>query len=538
MATATVEIWRDTGFTEGSVEVPSKTSSLPTSDYIFTDLNISASDLFSRFKVPHAFEDLYACSYIRIKMDMNNGEDVTLYGWIDNVTCVSDTAEHPVTAVEWHVDLWRTYLSKVTIGSGMVKRRPLMDTDEVPPQDYPVRYYKAEGLALYLATHQYLWCVFVATINYQNAVGIMTCAFPMPQPGSGIPYISTIIDGVTYDFPSLSEVAQSLWDEDLGIDPKSVVSVFISPIAPEESMGGWGLAKNTTSRGNWAYYVKTTQYAMKEYDAHLNIPVKTDDVYKYAICGFDNEVIGTLPWGVTVYDYSYRLIIDSSSAYIQVRFDGHDSHSEGLCFTVPLIPLSLTENATSSYVYSGARQADLMQMRTEADKAYEKGLASTASGTVTGVSSGLMMGALGGPLGMMGGALVGGVSSAIGGTISTTANRGIDYTYNDRFQDITDYRMAHQTNGLLMSGSGLDSLVNGAKGITIRKLKADDYSVEQRASDISLYGVHVSEPRTSCQPLIDNGGPVQITSAVITGTAPASAKRYIKQRLESGVRII
>ena len=396
----------------------------------------------------------------------------------------------------------------------------------------------ADGVGLHLMTDQYLWCIFVATVNSQVGVGLMTCAFPMYKPGSGGTYVTIEFGGATCKFPSLSSIAASTWDELLGLDPASVVSVYLSPIAPDADMSWWGMIRNIKSDDNWVYYIKNTQYGIEEYKATLNPPIKTDDVYKYVICGFDGEVIGALPWGITVSDYTYRLVIDSSAAYIQIRFDGYESHSEGLCFTVPLVPVALTENATSSYVYSGARQADIMQMRAEADKSYEKGLVSMTSGAVSGVSSGAMMGALGGPLGMAGGAIVGGISSLVGGAISTTANRSIDYNYNDKFQDITDYRVAHQTNGLLMSGTGLDCIMHNPMGIIIRKLKADDYSVSQRNADISLYGIHVSEPRTSCQSLIDNGGPVQITNAVITGTAPASAKRYIKQRLESGVRII
>lgn len=537
MATATVEIWRDTGFTEGSVEVPSKTSSLPSPDYIFSDLNISTSDLFSRFKVAHPFEDLYVCSYIRITMDMNNGEDVVLYGWIDNVTCSSDTAEHPVTAVDWHVDLWRTYLSKVSVGSGMVKRRPLLANDNVPPQDYPIRYRMVKGSKTALTSSQYLWFIFTASINYQDAVGIRTCAFPFVKPGTAMSDPTIEANGKTYKFPILSDIAAGIWDEKLGIDPNTVYSAFISPIAPESDMGWWGQWLGTTSMGDYAYYVRTTQYGLEEYEGSIST-VMTDDINQYVVTGFDGEVIGSLPWGVPVSSYTYRLIVDATSSYIQIRFDSLDSHSEGLCFTIPLVPVSLTENATSSYVYSGARQADLMQMRAEADKSYDSGLASAATGTITGVSSGAMMGALGGPLGMAGGAIVGGISSAIGGTMSAVANRNIDYQYMDRFQDITDYRKAHQANGLLMSGSGLDTLMHGYKDIRISKLVADDYSLQQRTSDISLYGVHVSEPRSSCQSLVDTGGPLQITNAVITGRVPASAKRYIKQRLESGVRII
>ena len=89
-----------------------------------------------------------------------------------------------------------------------------------------------------------------------------------------------------------------------------------------------------------------------------------------------------------------------------------------------------------------------------------------------------------------------------------------------------------------MSGTGFDSTRFGFSNITLVRLSADAYSQTQRTNDISLYGVHVSEPKTSCQSLIDAGGPVQIDNAVVTGPVPVEAKQYIRQRLAQGVRMI
>ena len=133
--------------------------------------------------------------------------------------------------------------------------------------------------------------------------------------------------------------------------------------------------------------------------------------------------------------------------------------------------------------------------------------------------------------------MIGGASSLISGTVGAEANYALSTKYNDAFQDIKDYRTARQTNGLIMAGSGFDAVRFGQKPTVIKAVK-DEYSVQQRANDISLYGVHVSEPRSSCQSLIAAGGPIQITNAVVKGSVPVEAKQYIRQRLAQGVRMI
>lgn len=540
MSTITqISIWRDTGFTDGCTEVPKKGGSLASPTYIFNGpFNPSKDDLFSRLKLRVPYTTLMDCSYLSISLDMKNGTDKTFYGWIDSVSIISDTDSTPMTQINWHVDLWRTYLSSATIGSGMVRRRPLLTGDSVPPQSYPFRYKKVESIQNLAPreTSSTYWVIVIASTSKFNGNPTITAAFPVSadNPGSNM---SITAGGATYTAPSFNDLIEGGWDEHLGFDPNTIYGVFLSPIAPQYNMTGWNAFGNTVGEIQYGAYFTSSLDCVTQYAPTIT-EITPDDVTTYAVLGFDGEIVGTLPWGITVSVYTYRLIIDTSSAYIQVRFNGINSRSEGTCFTIPLIPISLTSNSWSSYVYSGSRQADIMQSRAEAEQARESALVSTASNVTSSVASSAMLGSLGGPVGTLGGALIGGASSLISGTIGAESSYAVTNKYSDVFQDITDYRMAHQSNGLLMSGSGFDSVRFGLRGIALAKLVTDDYSQAQRANDISLYGVHVSEPKDSCQYLIDAGGPVQIDNAVVTGSIPVEAKQYIRQRLAQGVRMI
>ena len=99
-----------------------------------------------------------------------------------------------------------------------------------------------------------------------------------------------------------------------------------------------------------------------------------------------------------------------------------------------------------------------------------------------------------------------------------------------------DYSHAHQPDGLLLPGTGLDPLFYGAPP-AVRCLSIDTYSATQRANDMAIYGAKVSEPMTDCTSLISAGGPLQIQNLVVTGDIPPTAKVHIKQRFAQGVII-
>ena len=134
---------------------------------------------------------------------------------------------------------------------------------------------------------------------------------------------------------------------------------------------------------------------------------------------------------------------------------------------------------------------------------------------------------------------MGALGNAIGGTMSTEMTYNYQKnTYNDQIQRITDYATSNQASVQLITGSGTDFCVSPYKGMTLIKMDNDDYSVSQRANDLSIYGCTVSEPKTSCQSLIQAGGPLQIDNLIVTGAIPSHAKAYLRDRFAKGVRII
>lgn len=533
MSTITqIRLWKDTGFTEGCLEVPKKGSSLPTPDFTYTGNYVpSTADIFSKLKLRVPYTTLLDCSYLAITLDMNNGTDRTFYGWIDNVSIISDTTSSALTQVDWHVDLWRTYISSAVIGSGMVRRRPMLTDDVIPPQEYPHRYFEV-GTPIPFLSGNIWYLIFnrVSTVpSGTPETGITsytvtsTNYFPVSKANP-----SARIDGA----PSLNSIISGKWDEYLGMDPNTISSVFLSPIEPGTS--GW---QTVTTAKDYTYRTASQLNCIQETTFDLGTEAMTTDTVTYAVLGFDGEVVGTLPWGVPVRYFKIRTVIDSASAYLQIRCDDIKSHANGTCFTIPLIAVDLTSNAFSSYVYSGARQADIDQRVAETNKTLESNLAGVGTSAITGAVSGAQMAALGGPLGMLAGGLMGAISSSATQAMNTASTYAISSKYNDVFQDIQDYRAANQSNGLLMSGTGFDCLRYGQVPAVIR-LSKDEYSVTQRNNDIAIYGAKVSEPRESCQELVDAGGPLQITNVVVRGSIPVQAKEYIRGRLSTGVRMI
>ena len=606
MATATVEIWRDTGFTEGSVEVPSKTSSLPSPTYTFYNVNTPRDSLFSTLKLAHAFEDLYDCSYLRITLDMNNGADVTLYGWIDAVSCGSDTAEYPVTNIDWHPDLWRSYINSAQFGAGLVTRRPY--GSDCPPQLYPFRFKDVHEENVIVPRSNIWWVVFkfvhkmkfLSSLVTANCIGTFPIDIDSPNnmftvsgPDMGGP------DNVTAKTIPYSFLAAGFFEEFLKLDPNTLVSVFLSPVCPFDV----SVSSNTYS-GDLSVYraqpipsseyfgflVKADANPFKEYTVNTS-DLKTDDVFTTLITDFMGNTVGAIPWGFTIDTWKYRVVMDANQGYIDLR--GFPKYTEygvtvtetrgtmtpvlGTDYTIPLIPMEITDNTLGSYNWSGQRAADRQAIQNQALMGIMTGIAGMpgdiASGYLfanagtstarqqhettmsnwnrkvqqfkaTGVSPGFtpaeveQVGYARSQLGYMkAGATTmmkaTGAMSAIGiGASAVTSLISVG------MQDSANVKAhAAQTNNLALLGTGFDPF-NYGQPITAVTMMPDAYSRNQREQDLAINGAKVSEPREDITSLIDAGGPLQILNPVVKGPIPTPAKEYIKQRLESGVRII
>lgn len=550
MSTVTqIRMWNDIGYTEGCLEVPRKGASIPQPTYTVSDLNISVQDMFSRMKLKAPYTSLMNISYLEMTVDMNNGSDLAIYGWVDSVSLSSDTDGYPMTTVEWHVDYWRTYLNGAVFGSGMVRRRPLLSNDSVPPQSYPYRYLEYEGLAS--TTFSNIWWVVLSVVTSGETSTNMWHAFPVNRYS---PSSRLSIQGGSV--PSLDEVANGKMDELLGLNPESIAYGFISPIPPSSYTGTGTPDDPIKGLVGWASASQdVTCFVAQGADVFGGSAVtagvgtlKTDDENIYMICGPQGESYGTLPWGIEVNGMEWRLVVDSTSAYIALRFfkdvlDPAVCQSQGTVFNIPCSSIPVTSNAWSSYVYSGSRQAEIDLRRLQAESQAVSGGISTGVSAVSGALSGAMMGAMagtvGGPIGMLAGAAIGAGTSALTGALTTGAKYAYQTgQYADEMQSVSDYQASHQANSILLNGGSFDSMFNGTGGMCVIHMKKDTYSLQQRQNDIDLYGVNVSEPMTSCQSLVDAGGPLRITNLTVRGNIPVEAKQYFRNRFTKGVRMI
>ena len=538
-----VRFWNDCGFTEGCIEVPDSTRSLPVPDYVVSETQApNTTDMFSKLNLKVPYETLMNASYMSVDVSWNNAQDQTFYGWIDSVVVHSDTQGYPSTDVYWHVDLWRTYLAQAQFGYGMVMRRPLAESDSVPPQPYPHRY-EVPGTRLKICGDNSTWWVFInvsqsggqgATINYA-----MTYAVPvnLDNPTTAYSISAAGTGGITVPF---QDFVNGKWDEDLGLVPENVKSVFLSPIPPTTATVsgntvsmGWGAMKPDNGTA-WVFTVSGVRTAYSETAIPFTTPRMSDDNTHYVITGFDGEVVGELPWGIEVNMLYMRVVMASTSAYIQIR-TGIEGHVQGTAYTVPLIAVELSQNSWSSYAYSGARQADINQRALDARAQRDSAILNAGIGAGNNVVGGLIGGA------MMGNPLLGigmGIANTAMAAVGAQANYRFQQKVNDQQQGIADYRAASQPNGLVMSGSGFDTIVHGNRGISVVEVKNDEYSTGIRNKDIELFGAHVCEPTEDCSALISAGGGLQISNLIVKGDIPVEAKAYIKERLAGGVRII
>lgn len=575
MTTAKVEIWKDCGFTEGTLEVPSKTSSLPSAKYTFTGLNIARDTLFSQFKVKQAYEYLYDCSYLRMTMDMNNGDDIVLYGWIDKVSCSSDVANSPMTIIDWHVDYWRTYLQFAEFNEGVVTKRPATNND--PPQQYSYMTQLSTSTIQEAVTRStgtgeigVYWVFCNLTVGSDRKT---TTTFCWPVDILNPDQHFHLLAGTTDigAMPSYNGTLEGSFDEELGIDPDAIYGCWISPIPPCEATYSSSSGIRYYKMSPWSYYNGTTYKAFKPFTAGLSgsqayfytertttIAGRTTDTETYVLTDMDSEPVFQFPWGLDLVESNYRIVNADTSMYIAFRFvvDGSKTNQagvNGLTVNIPLKTIAMSTNAKSSYVYSGQQEYDRQQMNIQRNQA----LVSSVTSMLGSTTSNVVMSSLGNSktqttYGVGGSNLAssatlaktGGLSMGAAGAITAgagIAGASIDYLasgyFNNQIMDSTMQYKASQTSTLTLPGSGSDWMKFGRLP-AICSIKWDDYSITQRQNDIDLYGVKVNEPMSSCQSLIDAGGPLRIQNLNVTGQMPVGAKQFFRERFADGVRIV
>ena len=546
--------WNDPGFTEDGPEAPHYGYTLPAASKDLTLLAMEPSKdrVFSEFKIGGAvWEEWKAVSFIEVTYAWNNSLTSTvLYGFVDEVELLSDTDGSAAVRLRWHVDEWMTYLGSARLGFGHVLRRPVGSADPIQSYErkrwYPDSYSTVVPVKKLDSPSADVWWVLLAfgetTPSQQKVVSFLT--YPVGKDNEYLFGLSEDPTPIATLFPGLSESIMGRWDELLGLDPNAIYGAWLLPCPPMgteitgiatasnplvSTTNGWipyglnsgGAGKVALKSGWGASYQRYDDIFPVESSSFgtAKVPTEMNPIH---ILGFTGESIGELPIGGSYKAYTYRVIASATECYVEVRFDGDLSRIEGTCFSIPALPLDLTENAWSSYQYSGQRRYDIDARNNQSIKS---GIEAAASGAMTGALMG-GFGPMGAAAGALGGAISGGVSLAT------------DFLwFNEAEQGLKDRLAANQTPGILLSGGAWDAMFNGST-IRVVTLKMDTYSKDRADSERSLVGVKVDEYISSNDTVRSSTGFYQIVNLVVGGSVPNSARRAIANRFAKGVKLI
>lgn len=599
MTIVRIELWNDVGYTESGVERPPVDAPAPTNPVAVFEVRPSASDLFSAFSVKAPYRDLMGVSYLRATYQFNNSAPLTVYGWVDGVGTKSDSDGYPNTEVYWHVDLWRTYNTQAEYKAGTVHRRP--ERGDVPPQPYPFRYRQVTSRRPLVPNMTMdgvpVWWVYL-TYTYEPFDGpndqtekitsIRHLCWPVRTDDRWV-YFSRGAGEPHRRGPSFSDVYGGKMDERFMIPPSTIVACAISPIPPVP-MEGSGTQEDpyhlNVDDSRWEAEVVSDPYhafrmyrlagvipaedrtwtnPMHEFQSSLPSAVKTTDTVEYSVCGMDGSTVGVLPWGLSVRNYTYRMIDETTNFAIQVRFNGLNGNAEGLTFTLPLPMLPVTSNSWSEYAYTGLREYDkevrnlqsLQNMVGGLTDSLGMGVQTTQMANlntkwrdVTPTTRLLEDGRIKVTTGSqfrdnmawnnqaMKTNIAKGAVAGLAQAGMAAVQGGLDYFYfNPEYQKWEDYKQANQPDNLVLGGQGTDLIFYGCP-MSLVRMENDRYAVTQRNNDIMMYGVHVTEPMESCQRLVEAGGPLQITNMTVGGNIPVEAKEYIRMMFSNGVRLV
>ena len=132
----------------------------------------------------------------------------------------------------------------------------------------------------------------------------------------------------------------------------------------------------------------------------------------------------------------------------------------------------------------------------------------------------------------------------IGGGLLSGVMTGVNYllgeNFNKQLQEATDKLYANQKNGIALSGGSKTKLLlsNSYYPMLIRE-EPDPVSKAELIADLSINGYDTDIPVPDVSTFMSGTtGPYRIVNLTVTGPIPPQAKQYIKDKLESGIRIV
>ena len=339
----------------------------------------------------------------------------------------------------------------------------------------------------------------------------------------------------------------------LNVDNMELISAFVSPCPPHESLS-WNSAKSAWQSSDmsivysssYGVFLDNMNYDEEDFGGYTHegfTSIQTTDNGTYHVTDFDGNIIGNLPWGVSVNCFRTVVDVGPAAGYLKVYFYSSGlktmlplrSSMNGLAFSIPLPNIPVTTNYWSDYVLSGQRNYDRQNREIAREQSAIQGLTGVGTSTVAGAVGGAM---LGGPAGAAAGVGVG----SVGSLAATGINYWTSGIYNERLNALQDDLYSRQKNTIIETACSqywrTINPIGNVTGPRVIYLEGDSVSATERSTDVSINGYRVHNTPSTTTSYIAAGGPLQISDLVLTGPAPAVAKDSIKNILASGIYIV
>lgn len=525
--------------------------------YTFTNVQPRKGKEFEEMELDIAWDEFAGCKLfstpklIVIKFPSLNmaGSYTFVYGWIDGAEPVATKGPQTNTRIKWHVDWWLTWADfnwfmqqrqpqilanwfprRVAIGAGRLVKGP---ASFARPSASAPRKWLLESAASMIDTRdphfdtETWWAVMCTT---------KTSGTPPSEVVTDIVYyfwpIGKTISGAAHASPNWTSIYTGQIEEEMGIDPSRIQGFWLAPFMPWTG----GEIRNLASV---SVYELTSIFSGNTNTKPLGNSVQTDDKRKIIFTDPTGAEMFTAPWGIPFKTIVMWFDIGTSTAALCVYLGETDTPieerkgAEGRFFSFPLPSLPVTENAWSSYVYSGQRDYDIAAKKIQRDESAVNGISGIGTGAIGGAIAGSMVApGIGTAAGLIGGA----VSSAIG----TAVNYFTAEKYDNRGQRNVDLLTSRQTAGMIVNAGGYGGLMQpygSMIGWNMLTMVRDPVSLAEIEGEQAELGYDTDTYVADCTNLISGGGPLRIEGLRVKGDIPKEGKEYIAAMFARGVHI-
>lgn len=525
--------------------------------YTFTNVQPRKGKEFEEMELDIAWDEFSGCKLfstpklIVIKFPSLNmaGSYTFVYGWIDDAEPVATKGPQTNTRIKWHVDWWLTWTDynwfmasgqppilanwfprRVTIGAGRLLKGPSQFAR--PSSSAPRKWLLENAVSMIDDRDPHSdtggwWAVMCTT----EASGT-----PTSEVVTDIVYyfwpIGEKITGADHSSPDWFAIYTGQIEEVMGIDPSRIQGFWLAPSKP------WigGRIKNLATA---SVYELESVIAIKTNTKALSKSVQTDDKKKIVFTDPTGAEMFTSPWGISFKNIVTWCDIGTSAAALCVYLGETDTPiqerkgAEGRFFSFPLPSLPVTENAWSSYTYSGQRDYDMEQKSIQRDRSAVNGIA--------GIGTQAIGGALAGTAAAPGsGTAIGAIAGLASGIVGTAVNYFTAGEFDSRDQRSVDTLTSRQTAGMIVNAGGYGGIVQpygSMIGWNMITMVRDPVSLAEIEVEQEELGYDTDTYVVDCTSLISGGGPLRIEGLRVKGDIPKEGKEYIAGLFARGVNI-